>query len=174
MVTDVAPPLARSSDEAHLFMELHPCVCGEVEFGGVSSVVEVDGVWISRYAGPCEGCDRRRAFEFRQPDEITVPVAGSWADGGPSELIDAGQWLWVADVYASRPSDVDERADLLLAAGALDEVWKFLPDGEAEVPSSAFWTVRGREVRDTEPGRFRRERLAAARETYRRLVGAPQ
>jgi len=171
------PPLARTNEEAHLYMELHPCVCGEADFEPTSSVAQVGGAWISRYTGWCTGCGRERAFEFRQPDDIAVPADGAWAPGTqPSELLDAGEWLLVADAYGSTGSDPaglspaqreQVRTDLVAAAAALDEVLKFLPAGGDEVPPEAFRSARGRAVRDAEPGRFRRVRLEAARQVYR-------
>ncbi|MGA8112222.1 MAG: hypothetical protein WCA46_01015 [Actinocatenispora sp.] len=173
-------PLSRSSDEAHLYMELHPCPCGESDFGRVSSVAEVHGEWRVRYTGRCVECGRERAFEFRQPEHLTEPEDGAWAAGdAPSELLDAGEWLFVADTYGSVPTDRTElsdsgrdqlRTDLRAAAAALDEVLKFLPDGVDVLPEAACWSDRGRQVRDAEPGRLRRFRVTAARDTYRALL----
>ncbi len=109
----MTPPLTRSSDEAHLYMGLHPCVCGETDFGTTSSVAEDGGGWLVRYTGRCVECGRDRSFEFRQPEHLVVPADGAWA---------------------------------------------------------AFWSQRGRQVRDAQPGRFRRLRLEAARDTYRALL----
>jgi hypothetical protein len=178
----VTVPLARTNDEAHLYMELRPCVCGETDFDATSSVTQVGGSWISRYAGRCTECGRERVFEFRQPDEITVPTDGAWAPGAqPSELLDAGEWLVVADAYGSTDADPaglsttaqeQVRTDLAAAAAALDEVLKFLPAGADQVPESAFWSAQGRAVRDAEPGRFRRARIEAARQVYRTALAA--
>ena len=50
------------------------------------------------------------------------------------------------------------------------EILKFIgPDDEA-VPEGAFTSARGREVRDQEPGRFRRARLEAVLATYDDLL----
>ena len=175
-------PLARTNEEAHLYMELRPCDCGEPDFDAASSVAQVGGSWVSRYAGRCTACGRERVFEFRQPDELTVPTDGAWAPGPqPSELLDAGEWLLVADAYGSTDTDPaglstiareQARTDLAAAAAALDEVLKFLPAGADEVPEPAFWSAQGRAVRDAEPGRFRRVRLEAARQVYRTALAA--
>ncbi|MEJ3743603.1 hypothetical protein WEI85_09970 [Actinomycetes bacterium KLBMP 9797] len=177
MVGGMAAPLARTHEEAHLYMELHPCpACGEPEFDAASAVRETDAGWLVRYAGVCVQCGRARAFEFRQPDEMRPPAEGAWASGAePSELLDAGEWLFVADTYASAPAGADSGAsivDLRSAAAALDEVLKFLPDGAAALPDEAFWSARGRAVRAAEPGRFSRVRLLAARATYARLLAS--
>ncbi|MFG1889043.1 hypothetical protein ACGFIR_14365 [Micromonospora sp. NPDC049051] len=176
----MAPPLARTHEETYLYFELHPCPCGEVDFGSTSSLELVDDEWIVRYTGQCVACGRPRGFEFRQPDEPTAPDDGEWAPGRePSQLLDAGEWLWVADVYGSVPAELDglsdaereqARTDLLAARAAIDEVLKFLPARAAEVPQDAFWSYRGRVVRTAEPGRFGRVRLEAARAAYDRAL----
>lgn len=176
----MAPPLARTHEEVHLFFELNPCPCGVADFGATSAVTPVGGDWLVRYTGRCVACGRPRAFEFRQPAELAVPDDGEWAPGdAPSELIDAGEWLWVADTYGGDPADLtglagpereQARIDLLAARGAVDEVRKFLPDAAAEVPEDAFWSYRGRRMRVAEPGRFSRVRLDAALSTYERLL----
>ena len=175
-------PLARTNEEAHLYMELHPCACGATDFGATSAVAEVDGAWVCRYAGRCVGCGRERVFEFRQPDEIVVPPDGAWATGTqPSQLLDAGEWLFVADTFGGTDTDPARleperrervQADLVAAAAALDEVLKFVPPGADEVPPSAFRAERGRAVREAEPGRFRVARLVAARDVYRAAAAA--
>jgi hypothetical protein len=184
MVADMAPPLARTNEEAHLFLELHPCPCGEPDFEPTSSLTQVGDGWICRYSGECVRCGRPRAYEFRQPAEIVVPDETVWADGDqPSELLDAGEWLWVADTYASRSTDHTNlsesarrqlRTDLLAARAAVLEVLKFLPAGANEVPDTAFWSERGRAVRGAEPGRFGRLRLDAARTAYDRMLADPE
>ncbi|MGW0434447.1 hypothetical protein ACWDV4_18145 [Micromonospora sp. NPDC003197] len=173
-------PLARTNEEAHLYFELHPCPCGEIDFGDTSSLEQVDGDWIVSYLGECVACGRPRGFEFRQPDEPTAPAEGEWAPGSQrSELIDAGEWLWVSDIYGSVPVEMDDlseaeraqaRIDLLAARAAINEVLKFLPDDAAAVPDDAFWSHRGRLVRAAEPGRFGRVRLEAARAAYDRAL----
>ena len=63
--------LARSSIEAHLYMQTVPCeVCGETDFDPDSSVVSIDGQLASRYAGACPRCGTTREVTFRLPDEI--------------------------------------------------------------------------------------------------------
>ncbi|MBO0871569.1 MAG: hypothetical protein J2P15_23705 [Micromonosporaceae bacterium] len=176
----MSPPLARTNEEAHLYMQMHPCACGATDFGASSSVALVEDAWVCRYEGRCAGCGRPRGFEFRQPDEIAMAEGDAWAPGGqPSQLIDAGEWLAVADTYGGHPADltglseveVQQLArDLRAAAAAVDEVLKFLPAGAPAVPETAFWSYRGQRVWRSEPGRFGRIRLEAAREAYRRLA----
>jgi hypothetical protein len=172
--------LARTNEEAHLYMDLHPCKCGEIEFPRSSSVVETaDGDLASHYAGTCPQDGTRREFTFRLPQAIASPPGdGSVSYGGaePSELIDPGEWLSIADAYARNvPSDtaslaadglVQARSMLTRAVAAIDEVLKFIPAGDDRVPKRAFVSDRGRAAYTKEPGRFRRPRLDAVRSTY--------
>ncbi len=175
--------LARTNGEAHLYMEMNPCpVCGESEFDPGSSVVVVDGDLVSRYAGPCPRCRNPREFLFRIPEDVIIPDEEDPVFGGdqPSELIDAGEWVWLADLIAShtpaRPHgmDADERRqariDLKAAAAAISEALKFLPPGADTLPPEALWTDRGREVYEDDPGQFRRGRLEVVERTYRELA----
>ncbi len=175
-------PLARTNLEAHLYMDLHPCECGATDFDRQSSVIEEGGDLASRYTGTCPNCGRTREFVFRLPADILVPTPGQPRYGGdqPSELIDPGEWLAVADAYAKSAElpgpGMDERRReqsriaLARAAAALDEVLKFVPPGADAVPESAFWTERGRRVRAADPGRFGVTRVGAVRDAYRRML----
>jgi hypothetical protein len=176
--------LARTNAEAHLYMELHPCEnCGETEFAPASSVIVVDGDLASRYTGPCPRCAAPREFVFRIPEEVIFPDIEEpvFGDDSPSVLIDAGEWLWLADLIArsvpAEPADgmpVEDRRqvriDLRTAAAAVSEAAKFVPPDADRVPADAIWTERGRAVYAAEPGRFGRRRLEVVQGTYRRLA----
>lgn len=172
------PPLSRTNAEAHLYMDLHACSCGSTRFARHSSVVALaDGDLASRYTGACEGCGEEREFVFRLPP--TPGAASGFHYGGdePSQLLDPGEWLLVADAYAgSVPAEStgeagqQARAALTRAVAALDEVAKFIPAGEHEIPDNAFASERGRLLHQREPGRFRRDRLEAVRATYAELL----
>ena len=179
------PPLARTNVEAHVYMELHPCeTCGESRFEPESSVIMVDGDLASRYHGTCPTCGTEREFIFRIPDEILLPPTDRirYGDDRPSELLDAGEWMWLADHITTRtpgdPADVpaDEREkhrlDLTAATAAVEEALKFVPPGTDRVPLEALWTQRGREVYRARPGRFARGSLLAVRDAYQDLVNA--
>ncbi|MER5458148.1 MULTISPECIES: hypothetical protein [unclassified Micromonospora] len=172
----MTPPLSRTNAEAHLYMDLRPCSCGNVRFPRQSAVVALaDGELASRYTGACAGCGREREFVFRLPPGLGTAGTGFRYGGDePSELLDPGEWLLVADAYAGQvpatPADGDAgqraRAALTRAVAALDEVGKFIPaDGDA-VPPETFDSDRGRQLHRREPGRFRRDRLRAVRDTY--------
>lgn len=176
--------IARTNDEAHLYMDLHPCECGEIQFPRTSSVVETDdGDLASHYIGTCPRDGAQRQFTFRMPQEILMPSGdGSVRYGGhePSELLDPGEWLSVADAYARNvPADTatlaadgqsTARSMLNRAVAAIDEVLKFIPAGSEQVPEQAFVTDRGRAAYAKEPGRFRRPRLEAVRSTYANIA----
>jgi hypothetical protein len=176
-------PLARTNAEAHLYMELHPCqTCGEGDFEPRSSVVFVDGDLASHYTGRCRGCGAAREFTFRIPQDVVLPDLEHPAFGEEqvSQLLDPGEWLWLADVIARKtpaePTGLshDERRnariDLRTAAAALDEAVKFVPEGADAVPGTACWSERGSQVYSDEPGRFRRIRLEAVARAYRDLA----
>ncbi|WP_433351795.1 hypothetical protein ACQP25_02295 [Microtetraspora malaysiensis] len=167
--------VARTRDEAHLYLDLHPCKqCGSVETTWDRGLSSVDGALVDRYAGACEDCGAEREFLFGLP-ERPVASAGYPTFGGPepSQLLDAGEWMWVADLTAGNVP-VDDRAEarrtLSIAAAAVEEIVKFIPAGEEEVPDDGFWSARGQQVRAAEPGRFQLDRLLIVRDTYRDLV----
>jgi hypothetical protein len=176
--------VSRTSAEAHLYMDLHGCSCGQSGFARDSAVVALDdGDLARRYTGACTACGSPREFVFRLPAEPSTVPAGRMSFGGdePSRLIDPGEWLAVADAWAAQapagpaglaPEQLRQgQAALDRAAAALDEVLKFVPEGADAVPGGAFFSDRGREIFAREPGRFRRNRLAAVRDTYAGLAG---
>ncbi|MFC6896401.1 hypothetical protein ACFQGX_13320 [Nonomuraea dietziae] len=138
------------------------------------ALVSVNGELAERYAGACEDCGDAREFLFGLPQKPVMPV-GYPTFGGqePSELIDAGEWLWVADLSAGNVPTGDSKEahrTLSVAAAAVEEVVKFIPPGEEEVPDDGFWSERGRQMRTAEPGRFQLDRLLIVRDTYRDLA----
>jgi len=176
--------IARTNAEAHLYMELNPCDnCGESEFTPDHSVIVAEGDLASRYAGACPRCGASREFVFRIPEDVIFPDPDEpvFGDDQPSVLIDAGEWLWVADLIArsvpAEPGDDmngDERhtvaTDLRTAAAAVGEAAKFIPAGAETVPADRIWSARGRAVYEDEPGRFRKIRLDAVQRTYREVA----
>jgi hypothetical protein len=153
-----------------MYMDQRPCTCGDIEFDRQSAVMTDGGVLCSRYFGKCRSCGTMREFIFQLP-ATQRPITNQLEYGGsdPSRLLDAGEWLAISEYYArlepSTPDDID------VARAALEEVMKFMPDGVDVMPDTAFWTERGREVREREPGRFRRARLAAILDVYRKRSG---
>lgn len=163
--------VARTRDEAHLYLELHPCPnCGSIDTPWEDGLADVEGELAISYAGTCPGCDVERQYLFGLPARETR--AAGWPTFGgpePSELLDPGQWMDVADrATADVPTDPRAAGKVLaVAVAAVDEVIKFVPAGQDAVPEDEFWTPQGRALWDAEPDRFRLERLLAARDTYR-------
>jgi hypothetical protein len=163
--------VARSRDEAHLYLDLHPCDgCGSLETTWDNAVAVIDGEMADRYTGTCGGCGKKREFWFGLPEREIIPQEYPTFGGPePSQLLDAGQWRWVADIIAGDLPEDDPheaRRSLAVARAAVDEVVKFIPPGEDAVPDEAFWSEQGREVYEAEPARFTLDRLLAARTAY--------
>ncbi|MGI5237756.1 hypothetical protein [Dactylosporangium sp. CA-139066] len=183
------PRLARSSPEAHLFLDLQACVCGATRANWTSVVRTLDnGEPASEYTAQCPRCGRERRFIFRLPPEppASTPEGAdfSYGDGPHSELIDPGQWLAESDRLSrsvpmlSAHADAAERERFRFAIGraaaALTEVARFAPAGADAVPEEACFTEAGRAVYRAEPGRFRLDRLAAVRTSYLQLLQMAQ
>lgn len=121
--------------------------------------------------------------------DVTVPYLsedaarrmGAHFGFGVSQLVDAGQWVTLASWYARRALAADMAAasagasqDALdevehhwtMAAEALTEALKFLPEGAPEIPPEAFWSELGEQTRRDDPGRFTRDRLFDDLEYY--------
>jgi hypothetical protein len=166
--------VARTRDEAQLYLELKPCPdCGSIDTPWEHGLTEIDGELAISYAGVCPGCGAEREYLFGLPARETRAV--SWPTFGgpePSELLDAGQWMEVADrAVGAVPADPVEAGRVLaVARAAVDEVVKFVPAGADAVSEEEFWTPEGRAVRDAEPGRFRLDRLLVVRDTYQDLA----
>jgi hypothetical protein len=189
-VSAVSYPYARTFDEAYLYMELRPCVCGEPEFDKTTASVIEDGVPVERYSGHCPTCGRARQFTFRMPDEpprITLDMVYGWGDE-PSRLLDPGEWLGVADVFAANARaeldgagspDADSADEerltrifyqLSAAIAATGEAVKFLPSGADRIPEEAFRSQPGRLRFELSPERFQRARLEAELADRKRLL----
>jgi hypothetical protein len=164
--------IARTRDEVLLYLELNPCPdCGTVETSWEDGLGQLDGELVISYTGECPGCGAEREYLFGLPERETLGRFPNFGGPEPSELLDAGQWLQVADRAASTVAVDDQseaaRAVLDVAAAAVAEVVKFIPPGEDVVPDDAFWTGEGRATLEAEPGRFRLERLLVVRDSYR-------
>lgn len=168
----MALPAARTRDEAHLYMDMHPCDrCGGVDVEWESSLTEDGGVPVRRYRGACGECEASREFVFALPERPVAPDANALVFFGgaePSLLFDPGEWLLVADLCA-QAAGADQES-IAVAAAAVDEILKFVPGGANVVPESAFWSTRGRTVYRQEPGRFERRRLLVVRDAYREAL----
>jgi hypothetical protein len=99
---------------------------------------------------------------------------------GVSLLMDAGDWVQVASVYARRALDADlaytgqpgqDRRSVELnwefAADCLTEALKFLPEGADEFPQEAFWSELGVRTYEQNPEFFTRAKLVEDLTYYR-------
>ena len=175
------PRLARTPDEAGLYLDLHRCPCGGPPGVRTHAVVADGEELLSRYTEPCPRCGTPRQVTFRLPElEDLAEDQGRYGRGRPSELLDAGEWYWFADrcatAVSAEPQDAASadatRRALGLAVEALEQVLLFLPPGADEFPDSAFWSDQGCSVRAADPGRFDRERIEAVQGVYRQLLAA--
>jgi hypothetical protein len=100
-------PRSRSSAEWHLYMDLRPCECGETDFGGSSAVGDGEHGLEAEYSGPCRRCGRPRSFTFLITEEPVLRLGYEWAppDAGPSDLLDPGEWIAVADDFAGQAAE---------------------------------------------------------------------
>jgi hypothetical protein len=160
-------PYARSIAEEHLYMELHPCECGEsaAESSTHATITAEQGL-ASEHVFDCAGCGRRRQFVFRLPG-LAPQHADMYGGPEPSQIIDAGEWRMISLAYMGEVTDARDQPDrrrrlLEVALAAYQEMLKFVPPGADRVPESAFFTPRGRQMRQQEPDySFRRSFLEA-------------
>jgi hypothetical protein len=165
------PAVARTRDEAVVYLDLTPCECGTTDAEWAHGTGFVNGELVSLYDATCSACGAIREYAFGLPEQETDGEYPHFGGAEPSKLIDAGRWMALADHLASVVPDDEPTAaaDVLgLARAAVDEVLKFVPAGATAVPPEAFWTPAGRRVHTAEPGRFRRDRLEVVRRTYAR------
>jgi len=169
----------RSVAEEHLYMDLHPCPCGQREWRTLHHSLEDRlGDLTAVFAGDCPQCKQPRRFEFLLPHTPEYPD-GAFGGPAPSTIIDPGQYLRASDDFARVPASASvvppgERAAaaqrLEQAIACLDEVLKFLPADSDELPKDRLFTADGKQAFLAEPGRFRRLRLEARRGAYERLL----
>jgi hypothetical protein len=172
--------VSRSTEEAHLYMQLHPCECGEADFEWRDTrIVPGDGRLVSVYSGECERCGRPRVFEFALVPEPSPPPP-AFGGEAPSRIIDPAEFLQTSQLFAATvPADPAALGDddfhraydaLVFALASLEEVLKFIPDGGDAVPAGSFRSPTGRERYQDSPEQFSRARLEATRHAYQRLL----
>lgn len=164
--------VARSVAEAHLYLDLR----GAERSGRTARLEERGDDLISVYEADCAGVRKQFEFEIPTPDARS----GGYGDEEPSRLIGPGEFMgWSDHVANTVPSasaglTAADRAEALrrlrVAAECVDEVLKFIEAGSDRVPDDAFRSAYDQAVRDGEPGRFKRARLTAIAESYRRTA----
>jgi hypothetical protein len=175
--------VARSAPECRLYLELHPCSCGESRFDVRQRQRFADGGLVSVYDGLCPRCGLPRHFEFGL-DPATPPPPPAFGGDTPSRIICPGQFALVAARAAgsapTSPPDGEQdrargRALLERAVEAQSEIIKFVvPAGAAQlvdaVPPGAFTSPEGQSLYAAEPDRFTLDRLQAVLDSYRALL----
>ncbi|MBZ6475871.1 hypothetical protein [Streptomyces griseocarneus] len=171
--------ITRSMQEAHLYMDLHPCVCGTEEFDRQHRLEDRDGVLTSVYEGVCPQCGRTRLFEFTMSDEHP-PAPPAFGGPEPSRIIDPGEFMWIGDRVSTEsglrllntpPAEHREiRPATAYAIAAFEEVAKFLPEGADCIPEDRFTSERGREMYAKDPSRFTRKRIISHLELKRDIL----
>jgi hypothetical protein len=162
-------PIARTRDEARLYLDLTPCTCGSTDADWHHGSALVDGELASSYDATCPSCGTDREYNFALPPTETPGDFPNFGGPEPSQLLDPARWLSLADHLTSHlpPDDPQTtKQALTIAAAAIAEVLKFIPPNETAVPETAFRTTESRQLRAAEPGRFDRARLEITLATY--------
>ncbi|MDX2393768.1 hypothetical protein NJL88_27640 [Streptomyces sp. DK15] len=157
--------IARSSSEAHLYMDLHACECGSFDFDRQHRLELRGDDLVAVYEGVCRQCGRSRHFEFRMAEEIPPP-APAFGGPEPSRIIDPGEYVAVA-YRVSRAASLEllnrpesehhkYRAAMAYALAAFEEVLKFVPPDQDAIPADAFTSEAGKTRYRNGPGKFRR------------------
>jgi hypothetical protein len=168
MEADIYVALTRAQEEPEPGVELLPAPGFEP---GVN-MTEGPDAWI--YASP--------VGEIRIPyaSEKSATLTGAHWGLGRSRLVDAAEWVAVGRLYWERGVEADmayngepgrERylvaLNYELAAEAIAEAIKFLPEGADRVPDEAIWTTYGADILADDPYAVTRARLEEDLETYR-------
>lgn len=168
-VGGVPLPLARTPRESTWYVELHPCVCGrsQVAFRSSSDLRAEDGP-VRRTEYLCPGCRQPRTFLFAVPEPPLSLSPHSYGDDRPSQLLDPGEWLWVAAFHTDVGARSGDAALWQDAAAAVDEIAKFAPPGSARVGADAIPSELGTAAYQALPAAFERDALAERARRYRR------
>jgi hypothetical protein len=187
---------ARTLAEAHLYISLTLAEEGAGDDAGrdgrsETALTEGPDAWTVRRDGSAGGPSIEVLVRYET--EAEAQRDGLRFGTGVSTLVDAGQWLQIAAVYARRarreslffaedPADDERYLGIVegwaLARDATIEAVKFLHDDADELSADAFWTEMGRSAREESPERFTQDRLESdiafceqSLEDFRRLHG---
>ncbi|MEU9998521.1 hypothetical protein [Streptomyces sp. NPDC050848] len=159
---------ARSSFEAHLYMDLHPCACGSGDFDRQHRLEQRGDDFVAVYEGACRQCGTTRRFEFRMAEEVPPPPP-AFGGAQPSQIIDPGEFEEVAfrisesaglQLLNSPKSEHYKLRDAVAyTVAAFEEMLKFLPPGEDSIPAAAFTSEVGKARYRRDPGNFDRDIL---------------
>ena len=168
---------ARTVSEAFLYLDMHPCGCGRLQFDGTHDLLESADGTVLRLTGKCPDCGADRHYEF-----ILEPTAESDGEGArtPSALLDPGEYLWLSDRAAGRvPVDTGgltseqveaARQEMSRAVERLEEVLAFIPADSTEVAPELLTSTTAQVLLDTAPTRFTRVDLTERIGLYRKKL----
>ncbi|WP_280426128.1 hypothetical protein [Nocardia carnea] len=165
-------PTARTLVEASTYLSLLAAAGGAADQGPpATSLIEGREAWTVRSAFG--------DVAVRYLSEDVSRKMGVIYGLGVSQLIDAGQWILIAETFASRAleagmsyagqSDQDRTTveqNWRFAAEALGEAMKFLPEGAHRLPDKAFWSELGERFAHEHPDRVTRAQLVDDYEFY--------
>lgn len=160
---------AHSLAEANLYFQATACPkCGS---GPVASVHVEDQAPEKSSAirrtevGLCASCgsELRVVFQIPPAPDVADPTTINPTDE-PSRIIDLGQWITLAHVFAERAAKSTDprhaRRLNLQAAQCVTEALKFYDDPDNDLPpAEAFFYAPSRERFRTHPQQFSRQRL---------------
>lgn len=159
---------ARSSAEAHLYMDLHRCECGSGDFDRKHRLELRGDSLVAVYEGACAQCARTRRFEFRMTEEIPPPPP-AFGGAEPSQIIDPGEFEAVAGRLAestgiqllNTPESEHHkfRGAMAYVVAAYEEMLKFLPPEQDAIPADAFVSEVGRARYRHDPRNYERDIL---------------
>lgn len=132
-----------------------------------SSDLRTEGGLARRTEFSCKHCRQPRTFLFAVPEPPLSLPDHCYGDGRPSQLLDPGEWLWVAGFHVdacARGGDAELWQD---AAAAVDEALKFVPPGSARVDAEAIPSELGGLAYETMPAAFERHALIERAHRYR-------
>jgi hypothetical protein len=177
--------MARSVEEALLYLDLHFCSCERPRLDLDHGMDKREDAFVVVYEGRCGLCGATGRFEFvlDTTEEVVHPAIGGRT---PSKIIGPDEFLRISDDAVSRvPVDMtglssDEialaRIFMENAITALEELRKFVSEGDVEIPQEKFTSEEGRSVRRASPERFRAveidERLRACRQALPQVESA--
>ncbi|MGW4499080.1 hypothetical protein ACWENR_10760 [Micromonospora sp. NPDC004336] len=186
-------PTTRSAWECQAFLTLTPCPgCGGPGLRPTEiATLTGDAGRRWEYQAACGRCGRAETFTFAVAVE-RAPAYPGFGGATPSQLLDAGQFLVlaeaVADAVPADPYDIDPpdpdavgtveaelaraRDDIGVAVAAVSECLKFVPAGAAAVPRSALWSPAGLARFDADPEAFERRQLLSTLGAFREVQWA--
>ncbi|MEU9702684.1 hypothetical protein [Streptomyces sp. NPDC047981] len=170
---------ARSSFEAHLYMDLHRCAeCGSGYFDRQHRLEQHGDDIVAVYEGACRQCGTVRRFDFRMAEEIPPPPP-AFGGAQPSQIIDPGEFEKVAGRIAEsagvqllnspKSEHYKLRDAVAYTVAAYEEMLKFLPPGGDSIPAAAFTSEVGKARYQADPGNYDRDILEMNVE-YARVV----